>query len=314
MRWRGASATRTSSACSALREQVRERLGALVGVEPAARRAHDVDDGRLQHRPRRPRRSARTTRSSPPPTSTRACSGRCTPAVRVSSWRAPEPDAILAAVTPRTRLIALSQVLWTTGRDAAGAGAQGADRAAGARGRRPVGRRDPGRGGRARLLHRSPARSGCAAPTPRARSWSPSPSGSGSRRPSYFAQASFEPDGASSRARARRGSTRTGSRRRPWRACSRRSRSTPEGRYERAAEQAAPLSRAAWRRTWSSCTATRRSSRSAPRTLRRSSRSSPSGTSWCARSRAPGLVRASCGWWTSDEDLERLVDGVRESS
>lgn len=29
---------------------------------------------------------------------------------------APEPDAILAAVTPRTRLLALSQVLWTTGR------------------------------------------------------------------------------------------------------------------------------------------------------------------------------------------------------
>jgi L-cysteine/cystine lyase len=29
----------------------------------------------------------------------------------------PEPDAILAAVTPRTRLLALSQVLWTTGRE-----------------------------------------------------------------------------------------------------------------------------------------------------------------------------------------------------
>jgi L-cysteine/cystine lyase len=28
----------------------------------------------------------------------------------------PEPDAILAAVTPRTKLLALSQVLWTTGR------------------------------------------------------------------------------------------------------------------------------------------------------------------------------------------------------
>jgi L-cysteine/cystine lyase len=29
----------------------------------------------------------------------------------------PDPDAILAAVTPRTRLLALSQVLWTTGRE-----------------------------------------------------------------------------------------------------------------------------------------------------------------------------------------------------
>ena len=28
----------------------------------------------------------------------------------------PDPDAILAAVTPRTRLLALSQVLWTSGR------------------------------------------------------------------------------------------------------------------------------------------------------------------------------------------------------
>jgi L-cysteine/cystine lyase len=30
---------------------------------------------------------------------------------------APEPEAILAAVTPRTRLLAVSQVLWTTGRE-----------------------------------------------------------------------------------------------------------------------------------------------------------------------------------------------------
>ena len=27
-----------------------------------------------------------------------------------------------------------------------------------------------------------------------------------------------------------------------------------------------------------------------------------------------GLVRASCGWWTSEEDLQRLVEGVRETS
>jgi len=38
-----------------------------------------------------------------------------TSAARVVVTR-PEPDAILAAVTPRTRLLALSQVLWTTGR------------------------------------------------------------------------------------------------------------------------------------------------------------------------------------------------------
>ena len=46
--------------------------------------------------------------------STSACSGRCTRAAPASSSR-PTSDAILAAVTPRTRLLALSQVLWTTG-------------------------------------------------------------------------------------------------------------------------------------------------------------------------------------------------------
>jgi selenocysteine lyase/cysteine desulfurase len=25
-----------------------------------------------------------------------------------------------------------------------------------------------------------------------------------------------------------------------------------------------------------------------------------------------GLVRVSCGWWTSDGDLQRLVDGLEE--
>ncbi|MBA2460879.1 MAG: aminotransferase V, partial [Actinobacteria bacterium] len=25
-----------------------------------------------------------------------------------------------------------------------------------------------------------------------------------------------------------------------------------------------------------------------------------------------GLIRASCGWWTSDGDLERLLEGIRE--
>ena len=29
---------------------------------------------------------------------------------------------------------------------------------------------------------------------------------------------------------------------------------------------------------------------------------------------ATGLVRVSCAWWTSDEDLERLVAGVRETA
>jgi hypothetical protein len=24
-----------------------------------------------------------------------------------------------------------------------------------------------------------------------------------------------------------------------------------------------------------------------------------------------GLVRASCGWWTNEDDLQRLVEGIR---
>ena len=63
----------------------------------------------------------------------------------------PDPDAILAAVTPRTRLLALSQVLWTSGRVVARARAAGADGRAGAGRRRAVGRLDPGRRRRSRL-------------------------------------------------------------------------------------------------------------------------------------------------------------------
>ena len=78
---RAGRACRTSSACSRSASEVRERLAALVGVEPDAGRADQLDDGRLQHRPRRPRPRARGRGRDDRPTSTSASSGRCTRAV-----------------------------------------------------------------------------------------------------------------------------------------------------------------------------------------------------------------------------------------
>ena len=57
------------------------------------------------------------------------------------------------AITPRTRLIATSHVLWTTGRRLDLHRVKRGERAAAARRRRAVRRRDPGRRRRARLLH-----------------------------------------------------------------------------------------------------------------------------------------------------------------
>ena len=65
----------------------------------------------------------------------------------------PEPDAILAAVTPRTRLLALSQVLWTTGRVLPVRELRAETGHSRARRRSTVGRGDPGRRGGPRLPH-----------------------------------------------------------------------------------------------------------------------------------------------------------------
>ena len=66
--------------------------------------------------------SAPATRWSPPTSSTPACSGRSTPRAPPSASRTIEErpadeafDAILAEVTPRTKLLALSHVAWSTG-------------------------------------------------------------------------------------------------------------------------------------------------------------------------------------------------------
>ena len=95
------------------------RLGRRSGAgrrRGRPRCAHRLDDGRLQHRPERagPRPGGRGRHDAGPSTS--ASSGPCTRAAPASSSSHAGAEAILAAVTPRTRLLALSHVLWTTGR------------------------------------------------------------------------------------------------------------------------------------------------------------------------------------------------------
>ena len=151
---------RTSRRCSAARSACARRSPAQVGVAAGARRAHALDDRRLHDRARRARARRRTTRSSRPTASTSACSGRCTPRARASASprcaTGPRPRRSTRSwprSTPRTRLIALSHVVVDDRPRAAARRAEGADRAAAARRRRAVGRRDPGRRARVRLLH-----------------------------------------------------------------------------------------------------------------------------------------------------------------
>ncbi len=223
----------------------------------------------------------------------------------------PEPEAILAAVTPRTKLLALSQVLWTDGRVL------------------PV----------AELRERSGlpvlvdgAQSVGAIPvsatgidylTISAQKWLCGPDTLGAlvvqeperlrvAQPSYFAQKSFQPDGAFE---PRRGASRFDSQ---WIAPGALAgllaalEARPEWAFERAAEMSERCRSAL--------------------TERFEVVSPPDGgtlVSWravgdpAARVRRlfergvivrdiPGrnLIRASCGWWTSEEDVARLVEAL----
>lgn len=217
----------------------------------------------------------------------------------------PDPEAILAAVTPRTRLLALSQVLWTTGRML------------------PV----------SELRERSGlpvlvdgAQSVGAVPVDAAgldfltisgQKWLCGPDATGAlvvadpgalrvARPSYFAQASFEPDG---RFEPRAGAQRFDS---GWLAPASLAGLlaaldvAPDWRYDRAREQAARCRELLARRA---------ELVPGDATLVAFRAEDPAGV--VARLAAAGvvvreipgtgLVRVSCGWWTSDGDLERLV-------
>ena len=203
----GRRARRTSRRCSRCARGCASARGARRR-RAGAGRADALDDGRLQHRGRRPRaRARRRDRDHDRRALRPARPARTRPARASSPSATPAAEAILAAVTPRTRLIALSQVLWTTGHVLPVRRAARADGHAGARRRRAVGRRDPGR------------RRGLDFFTVSGQKWLCGPDATGALvvadperlrvgRPSYFSQASFEPAGASSRARAPRASTR----------------------------------------------------------------------------------------------------------
>lgn len=220
----------------------------------------------------------------------------------------PHLDALLAAVTPHTRLLALSHVLWTTGavlpvhelKQRTGLpllvdGAQAA-------GAIPVDAR------------------GLDFYTISGQKWLCGPDSTGGlvvaepealriALPSYFAQTSFEPDGSFE---PKPGAARFDPH---WLAPAALAglvaalELPPEWRYERAAAQAAKL-----------------------RALLADRVELLDGGSTLVSFRVPdpaelvkhlaaadvsvreipgtGIVRASCGWWTSDDDLERLVAGV----
>ncbi len=220
----------------------------------------------------------------------------------------PDADGILAAVTPRTRLLALSHVLWTTGavlpvhelRERSGIpilvdGAQSA-------GAIPVDAR------------------GLDFYTISGQKWLCGPDSTGAlvvadperlrvARPSYFSQASYEPSG---RFEPQDGAARFDPN---WLAPSVLAglaaalEAAPDWRFERAAEQAQRCRKLlAPHAELVPADATLVSFRvdDPPALVARLAerdvvvRDLP-GT---------GLVRASCGWWTSDEDLERLAAGV----
>jgi len=219
-----------------------------------------------------------------------------------------EPDAILAAVTPRTRLLALSHVLWTSGRTL------------------PV-RELKEQSGLPVLV--DGAQSAGAIPvdagavdyyTVSGQKWLCGPDGTGALviadperlrigRPSYFAQSSFEPDGSFE---AREGAARFDPN---WLSGASIAgllaalELAPEWRYERAAEQAAHCRQLLAPHV-----------ELVPGDATLVSFRSPDSTAVVARLAgldvavreipSTGLVRVSCGWWTSDGDLERLVAGL----
>ena len=221
---------------------------------------------------------------------------------------APEPEAVLAAVTPRTRLLALSHVLWTSGRIL------------------PV--------------HELKARSGLPILVDGAQSvgaipvdaggldyyaisgqkWLCGPDGTGAlvvaeperlrvARPSYLAQSSFEPTG---RFEPRDGAARFDPN---WISAAAIAGLTaalalvPERRYERAVERAARcrelLAPHVELVPGGSTLVSFRFEDPAGLVERLAARD-------VAVREVPGrgLVRVSCGWWTSDEDLARLLAGV----
>jgi L-cysteine/cystine lyase len=232
--------------------------------------------------------------------------------VRVVTAGEATEEGILAAVTPRTRLIATSHVLWTTGRrldlkqvrEDAGVpvlvdGAQSA-------GAIPVTAGDFD-------FYTIYAQKWLCAPEPSGALFVRDPERLHIAAPSYLAQTSYEPTGAFV---AKEGAPRFDS---GWLATpmllglDAALAAHPEWRYERAAEQAARCSQLLARHV-EVVTPPGNSTLVSFR---------PNGdpTELVARldeqgvivRELPGrnLVRASCGWWTNEDDLQHLAAGIR---
>jgi L-cysteine/cystine lyase len=221
---------------------------------------------------------------------------------------APEPETILAAVTPRTRLIASSQVLWTTGaalplaelRERSGVPvlADGAQSV----GAVPV------------------TAAGVDFLTISGQKWLCGPDATGALvvrdperlalpSPSYFAQTRYEPNGAyEPRPDARRlepGWWSQGSLRAMLAALELR----PAWWYDRAREAAGHCRELLGRRVeivTPPTTSTLVSFRPDEEAAAVVSRLYEAGVH-VRELPGRGLVRVSCGWWTSDDDLDRLV-------
>jgi L-cysteine/cystine lyase len=293
----------------ALRERVRERVAALVGVVPGqvALTASTTDGCNivLAGLELGPDDEIVTTADEHP--------GLLLPLHASGAHvvvAGPEPEEILGAVTARTRLLALSHVLWTTGRVL------------------PV-HELKARTGLPLLV--DGAQSVGAIPvdaqrvdfyTVSGQKWLCGPDATGAlvvadpdglriARPGYFAQTSFEPDGSFE---AREGAARFDPN---WLGASSLAGLLaaldlpPEWRYERAAEQAAQC-RALLAGTvelvpGDATLVSFRHESCAELVARCAERS-------VLVREIPGrnLVRASCGWWTSDDDLERLAAAVAD--
>ena len=182
------STTSTTDGCNIVARRARPRPG-----------RRDRDDRRRALRPARGRSRVSAAR----------CASR---AVRERPAAGGARRDRCAEVTPRTRLLALSHVRWTTGHVLPVRRAEGGDRPAGARRRRAVGRRDRRRRRRRSTSTPCRARSGSAGPTRRARSTCATPRRCASRGRATSRSSRYEPDGAFIAARRRaRASTRAGS-------------------------------------------------------------------------------------------------------
>ena len=296
-----------------LRERVRGGIAAVLGTSAGARRAHRVDDARLPDRRRRarPRRGRRDRHDRP---------GAFRPARPAPRERRPRRrrgggrgraarrrDAANAA----HRRLARPLDDWTQARSRAAPAARTACRCSSTARSRPARSRSISTG--ADYLHVSRTEM---AVRPRALRRALRPRARAAARGAAELLLAGEPRRAGrlvrAQGRARGASTPAGSARRRSRVSRRRSACTRSG-ATRGGEGGRALPRAAR-------TARRRrdAARRVDARLVPPRRAIPPSSSRLCGERGvivrelPGhnLVRASCGWWTSEDDLRRLVDGL----